>query len=96
MAETLIKKYLSSKCTDFKYLKRNERRKIAEELIQSGEFSKMALHDIEDMLRINTIDEDYPKNLGTTLSRYYKNESLSDFDKKRKNTEIKIKKYLYK
>jgi len=91
-----LKKYLSSKYKDFKDLKREERKRIADELISSGEFDKYPLHDLENMLRINTIDNDCPKNLGTSRSPFYKNESLEEFYKRRQRTEKKIAKILYK
>ncbi|MDI6606269.1 MAG: hypothetical protein QME65_03900, partial [Candidatus Omnitrophota bacterium] len=59
-----LAEYLSSHCKDFKCLKREERRKISEELIESGEFDRKSLHDLEDMLRIKTIDNDFPERLG--------------------------------
>lgn len=91
-----LKKYLSSRCKDFKYLKREERKKIANEVIESGEFYNNSLHDLEDMLRIKTVDDDYPERLGVSLSPFYEDESLDEFKRKRQKTEKKILKRLYK
>lgn len=80
---------------DFKNLSREKRKLIARELEEKGELYKRPLHEIEEILHIETIDNDYPKHMIISLSTFYKNESLENFEKRRKRTERKILNLLY-